>query len=128
MRTRESVRLGHVVLLVADAQLGDQAVERIEDRVQGVAVAGEDHPRGERSGAFPAERVEGLVDDVAGVGLAGPRELHRFGDARRHRFGDRPGQLGLQPGGRAEMVEEIGVRAADLRRHGLERYRLRALG
>src|SRR5205823_14968708 len=96
-------------------------------RVQGVTVAGEDHPRGERSSAFAAEGVEGLVDDIARVGLAGPREFDGPGNARRHRFGDGAGELGLQPGGRAEMVEQIGVGEADLRRDGLQRDGLWAL-
>ena len=63
---------------MADAELGDEAVDRIEDRVQRVAVAGEDHPGGKRAGAFAAERVEGLIDDVAGVGLAGARAFDGF--------------------------------------------------
>ena len=116
------------MILMADAELGDETADRIEDRVQRVAVAGEDHPGGERSGAFLAERVEGPVDDIARVGLAGPRALDRFGDAGRDRIGDRAGKLALKPGGRAEMMEQIGVGPADLRRDGLQRHRRRAVG
>ena len=46
---------------------------------------------------------------------------------RGDRIGDRPGKLALQPGGRAEMMEQIGVGAADLRRDRLQRHRLRPL-
>ena len=42
-------------------------------------------------------------------------------------MGNRPGELGLQPGSRAEMVEQIGVGAADLRRNRLQGDGLRAL-
>ena len=58
---------------------------RIESRIgfERVAVAGEDHPGGERAGAFLAERVEALVDDHARIGLAGAGALDRFGDAAR---------------------------------------------
>ena len=119
---------GDMMLLVADGQLGDEAADRIEDRVQRVAVAGEDHPRGERAGAFLAERVEGLVDDVARVGLPGAGALDRLGDAGGDRIGDRARKLALKPGGRAEMMEQIGVGPADLRRDRLQGHGRRALG
>ena len=57
-------------VLMAVAELVDQPVDGVEDRVEGVAVAGQDHPGGERSGAFLVEGVEGAVDDLARVGLA----------------------------------------------------------
>ena len=82
-RTSAQRAFGDVALLVADAELGDERPDRIEDRVERVAVAGEDHPGGERAGAFAVERVEGAVDDVAGVGFAGARAFDGFGDGRR---------------------------------------------
>jgi hypothetical protein len=115
------------MLLVADGQLGDEAADRIEDRVEGVAVTGEDHPGGERAGAFTPENIEGLVDDITRIGLAGASALDRLGDAGGDRIGDRAGKLALEPGGGAEMVEQIGVGAADLSGYGLQGDRLRAL-
>ncbi len=42
--------------------------------------------------------------------------------------GDRPGKLALEPGGGAEMMEQIGVRSADFRGDRFQRDRLRAIG
>src|SRR4051812_47984879 len=66
-------RLLHRPVLMALAELVDEAVNRVEYRVEGVAIAGEDHPGGERAGAFLPERLEGAVDDLARIGLALPR-------------------------------------------------------
>ncbi len=74
---------GNMMRLMSDRQLSDQAANRIQDRVQRIAVAGNDHPGGERAGAFLAERVEALVDDHARVALAGSGAFDRIGDARR---------------------------------------------
>src|SRR5258708_26952519 len=41
--------------------------------------------------------VEGLVDDVARIGLAGAGAFDRCGNAGGDRFGDRPRKLTLQP-------------------------------
>ena len=113
--------------LVADGELRNETADRVEDRVERVAVAGEDHPRGERAGSLAAEDVEGLVDDVARIGFAGAGALDRCGDTGGDRFGDRTRKLALQSGGGAEVVEEIGMGAADLGGDGLERDRLRAV-
>jgi hypothetical protein len=121
---RERV-LGHVMLLVADGELGNQPADRIEDRVERVAIAGQDHPCGQRAGAFPVEHVEGAVDDLARVGLPCAGLLDRLGDARGDGLGDRPRKLALKPGGGAEMVQQIGMGAADLGGDGLQRDRLR---
>ena len=43
-------------------------------------------------------------------------------------FGDRARKLALKPRGRAEMMEQIGVGAADLRRDRLQGDRRRSLG
>ena len=102
--------------VVADRELRDEAADRIEDRVQRIAVAGDDHPGGERPGALLAEGVEALVDDHPGIGLAGAGALDGFGDAAVDRVGDRLGELALKSRGRAEMVEQVGVGPADLRR------------
>lgn len=119
---------GDVMVLVADGEFPDQPADRFEDRVQCIAIARQDHPGRERSGALLAKRVEGLVDDVARVGLAPARSLDGFGNAARHPFRNRSGELGLEPGGGSEMVQEIGMRSADFRRDGLQSYRLWTLG
>ena len=100
----------------------------IEDRVERVAVAGDDHPRGERARALAVEGVEGAVDDVAGIGLARAGPLDRVGDGRGDRSGDRSRKLALKPGRRAEMVEQVGVGSADLGGDGLECHRLGTVG
>ena len=115
---------GDVMCFVADRQLSHQRSDRIEDGVQGIAVAGDDHPGGEGAGALLAERIETLVDDHSRVRLAGPRALDRVGDIRRDRIRDRPRKLALKACSRAEMVEQIGMGSADLGRNGLERNRL----
>ena len=120
--------VGDMMFFVTHGQAGDQATDRIEDRIQGVAVAGQNHPRGERPGALAAERVEGHVDDVAGIALTGPGRLDRLGDAARDALGDRPGELGLKPGGRAEMVEQVGMGAANFGGDRLQRHRLGPVG
>ena len=110
---------GDVVIFVPDGQLRDQVADRIEDWIKSVAIAREDHPGRKRARALPAECVEALIDDYASIGFASPRPLDRLGDAGRHRIGDRLRQLALEAGGRAEMMEEVGVRAPDPRRYGL---------
>src|SRR4051812_39091868 len=94
---------------VADSELCDEAADRIENWVQRIAVAGDDHPGGERPGALLAECVEALVDDHPSIGLAGPRALDGVSDIGSDRVGDRSGKLALEAGGRAEMVEEVGM-------------------
>lgn len=116
-----------LVSLVTDGELGNEAPDRVEDRVERVPVAGEDHPRCKRAGALLAESIEALIDDDARVGLAGPRSLDGIGDAAVHGICDGLRELALQPGRRAEMMEQIRMRAADLRCDRLERYRLRTL-
>ena len=108
-----------MVLFVADAKLRDQGADRIEDWVQGVAIAGEDHPGGERPGAFAVERVERAVDDFASVRFACAGASHRLGNAPRYAVRDGAREFRLQACRRAEMVEEIAVGLADPRRHRL---------
>lgn len=116
----------HLVILVPDAELGDEGLQGFEDRVQRIAIAGEDHPGGERTGAFAPKGVKGLVDDIAGVGLAPAGPLNGSGDPRGDRVRDGPGKRALQPRRRAEMVEQVGVSAADLGSHGLQGDGLRS--
>lgn len=117
-----------VMVFMPEGQLCDEAANRIEDRIERVAVAGEDHPCGERAGPFPVENVEGPIDDVTGVGFARPRPLNCLGDARGDGFGDGSGKLPLKPGRRAEMMKKVRVSPADLCRHRLQSDRLRPVG
>ena len=61
----------HRPVLMALAQLVDQLVDRVEYRVQRLAIAGKDHPGRERAAALAAEGVEGAVDDLDRIGLMG---------------------------------------------------------
>lgn len=76
--------LGDVMLFMADGQFGDERPDRIEDRVERVAIATQDHPRGECSRALLAEGIETLVDDDPCVGFSGPCAL----DGVRNALGD----------------------------------------
>ena len=109
----------HLVLFVTDSELGNEAADGIEDGIERIAIAGEDHPGGKRPGALAAEGVEGLVDDVARVRFAGASALHGVGNAGNHGLRDRPRKFGLEAGRGSEMMEEVGVRPADPRRDRL---------
>ena len=117
--------LGDAMLIVADAEVADEAADRIEDRIERVTVAGEDHPGGKSPRAFAVEHVEGAVDDLARVDFAGTRPLDRLGDGRSDRIGDGSGKLALETGRRPEMVEEVGMGSADL---GRDRFQSDGLG
>ena len=116
---------GDVALVMADRKLRDEAVDRIEDRVQRVAIAAEDHPGGQRSGTLAAERIEALIDNHPRVSFTGACAFDRFGDALCNGVGDRPRELALEPGGGAEMMKQIGVSPADLRSDRLQGHGLR---
>jgi hypothetical protein len=118
---------GDVALVMANRKLRDEAVNRIEDRVQRVAVAAEDHPGGQRSGTLAPERVEALIDNHPRVGLTGACAFDCIGDALRDRIGDRAGELALEAGRLAEMVKQIGVSPADLGGDRLQGHGLRPL-
>lgn len=120
-------RLADVMLLVTDAELGDERPDRFEDRVQRVPIAGQDHPGGERPGSFSIEGIEGAVDDFAGFRLAGTGAGDGLGDASGDPLGDRAGKLRLESGGGPEMVKEVGVRSSDLGGNRLQGHGLRAL-
>src|SRR4051812_37600926 len=98
-------RFGHRPVLMAGAEVIDELVDRLQHRVQRVAIARKDHPGGERAGALLAEGVEDAVDDLDRVGLVRPGAPHRFLDAGADSVADQLGQRRLQAGGRAEMVE-----------------------
>lgn len=100
-------RLGNVMILVPDGELGNQIADRFEDRIERVAIAGEDHPRGQGPRAVLAEGVEHAVDDRPRIAIAGARALDFLGDRAGHRIGDRSRQRALKPGGRAEMVSRL---------------------
>ena len=58
--------------------------------------------------------------------VAGPAGNHRLGDARADRSGQDDAPAPFAARGRAEMMQQIGMRAPDPRGHSLERHRLRA--
>lgn len=112
------------MLLVADAQLCDQLTKGIENWIERIAIAGEDHPGSERARAFAAEDVEGSIDDIARVCLAGTGPFDGGGDARGDRFGNCSRKLALEPRRGAEMVEQICVCSANLGGNRLQGHRL----
>ena len=116
------------MLLVADAQLGDQLSKRIENGIERIAVAGENHPGCERARTFAAEDVEGPIDDIARIRLAGTCPFDRAGDARGDRIRNRSRKLALEARGRAEMMKQVGVCAADLGGDRLQGHRLGPVG
>lgn len=116
--------LGDMMIFVADGQLRDEAANRAEDRIERIAVSGQDHPCGQGPSALTIEDVEGPIDEIARIRLAGACALDRFRDAGGHRIDDRSRQFSLQASGGAEMVQQVRVRAPDLCRHGLESHRL----
>src|SRR5436190_7035484 len=71
--------LGDMMFLVAHAKLSDQLPDRIQDRVQRVAIAGEDHPCGKSSRAFMVESVERPVHNFADVAFSGAGPFDRLG-------------------------------------------------
>lgn len=120
--------LGDMMLLVADAQLGDQLAQGIENGIECIPIAGEDHPGGECARAFSAEDVEGSVDDVARVRLAGTCPFDGPGDARGDRIGNRSRKFALEASGRAKMMKEVGVCSADLGGDRLQGHGLGPVG
>ena len=108
-----------MMFLVADPQLGDEAADGIQDRIERVAVSGQDHPGGEGARTLSVEGVERAVDDFADVPFAAACALDCFGYATRNALGDGQSKLGLETGGRSEMMKQISVGPADLRRNRL---------
>ena len=99
----------------------DVVAHDLADRRQTLRLAGQDDPGRKPPGAAAIERVENDVDEVAHLALAGAQphdgRFDRSGQLAHHLAH----QLGLQPGRRAEMVNEIRVAHPQVRRHRLQR-------
>ena len=109
--------LADVMLLVADAELGDERPDRFQDRVQRIPVAGQDHPGGKRPRTFPIEGIEGQVDDLPRVRLVSAGSADGLGDIPGNPVGNQPCKLGLKACRRPEMVEKVRVGPTDFRCH-----------
>lgn len=116
-----------VVGFVADRELGDEPANGIQNGVEGIAIAGEDHPCGKCSGTFLAEGIETLIDDHARVRLSGAGPFDCIGDTAVDRIGDGFRKLALKSGGGPEMVEQVRMGPSDLAGDSLQRHGLRAL-
>ena len=94
------------------------------DRLERLALAGEDDPADQLARALLGEGVEHRVDDVA-QSVASPRRMRPIepSDRAADDDGDVLGQRAVKPGDRAEMVEQVGVGAADPLGHRLQRHR-----
>ena len=118
--------LSDVMRVVAKGELGDEGPNRIEDRVQCVAIAAEDHPGGKCAGSLLSEGVETLVNDDPRIRFAGARPIDGLGDTAVDRVCDGFCKFALEASCGAEMVEQVGMSAADFSRHRLEGHSLRA--
>ena len=113
-------------VLMAGAEPVDDLVDRIEDRIERVAIAGEDHPGGERAGALAPEGVEGAVDDSDRVGLAGPAQPTASAMPAQTRSLIRPARAACSPApSRNDGADWRG--SCRSRSDRLQRHRLRAL-
>src|SRR5687768_17192204 len=101
------------MILVGDGKLVHQGAAGLEDGIESVAIARQDHPRRQRPGAAVAERVKRLVDNLACIGLVRTRTLDADRYRRRDLLGDRARKLRLEAGCRSEMMEDVGMRSAD---------------
>jgi hypothetical protein len=110
---------------MAGAELVDEAVDSVEDRVERVAIAAQDHPGGECPGALAVESVEGPVDDLARIGLALALSLDDPRDLGGDPLADQPGELALKAGRGSEMMEQVAVGLADPGTDRLQSHRLR---
>ncbi len=119
--------LRDVMRIMAKGQLGDERPDRIEDRVQGIAIAAENHPCGKRPGSFLPEGVETLVNDDPRIRFTGAGAIDGLGDTAVDRVGDGLCKFALEARRRAEMVKQVGVSAADFCSHCLEGHGLGAL-
>jgi hypothetical protein len=117
----------HMMGLMANGELRDEAADGTENGVERITVAGQDHPCGERARAFLAECIETLIDDHPRVGLSGASPFDGIGNASVDRIGDRFCKLALKPGGGAKVVEQVRMSPSDLAGDRLQRHRLRAL-
>lgn len=116
-----------MMFFMPNRELGDERSDRIEDWIQRVPIACNDHPGSKRSRALLPKCVETLIDDNPRVGFAGAGALDGFSNSSVHRFRDRSRQLSLQAGRRTEMMQEVGVRPPDLSGDGFQGHGLRTL-
>ena len=116
-----------MMLVMPNGQLSDEASDRIENGIEGIAVSAQNHPGGKCSGSFFSEGIETLVDNDPGVGFASARAFDGIGDASVDRVGDGFCKRALEPGRRSEMVQQIGVGASDFGGHCFQGYSLGAL-
>ena len=108
------------------AQIVNQFVNRLEQRIERIFVAVHQHPGGERAPALLVKGIESQVDHVARAPLARAGGQHGIFDRGANGHRQMPRQFLLKACGRAEMMEQIGMGAPDARRHGFERDRLGA--
>ena len=104
---------------MADAELGYEAMDRLEDRIERIAIARKDHPGGECASSFAPEGVEALVDDYSSIGFSSSGSFDRVGNVLRDRIGDGPRKLALEARRRPEMMEKIGVSPSNVGGDGL---------
>lgn len=116
------------MFFVSNTELRYQIANAVEDGIERIAVAGEDHPSGQCSSTLTAEDVECPVDDVAGVRFAGASAFDCSSDARSDRIYDRPRELTLESGGGAEMMEQVGMSSAYPRCDSFQSHRLGPVG
>ncbi|PAV67078.1 hypothetical protein WR25_25851 [Diploscapter pachys] len=104
----------------------DQIVDGGQDRIERIAIARQDHPARQRTRAAAVEGIEDEVDDTPRIGLPAAVAQHGIAnhprDLRRH---PRDQRL-LQPLRGPEVMQQVGMRAADPRADRLQRHRLRA--
>jgi len=117
--------VGHVMILMANSELVDEAVNRFEDPAERIAVPRQDHPCGERPGAALPECIERHIDNIARIRLTHAGALDRGRNLPIDPVGNRSGELGLKTCRGAEMMEQVGVGPSDLGGDRFERHRLR---
>ena len=117
--------VGDVMILMAHGELVDELVNRFEYPAERIAVPRQDHPCGKRPGAALTECIERHVDNIARIGFTHAGALDRGRDLSLDPVGHRAGELGLEPGRGAEVMEKVGVGPSDLSGDGFERNRLR---
>ena len=102
----------------------DQIVDRLDQRIERILVAVEQHPGRQRRAAALIEGIEGKIDHLPRGAFTRAGRLHRIGDHIADLLGVIDRQFLLQPRSRAEMVQQVGMGAPDSRGNGLECHRL----
>ena len=108
-------RLVERAFVAGRADVANDVGDGVGDRFQRFVLAGQHDPGHQFAHALLVEGVEHALDDVAQPGLAAPHPADRLGDRGRHLVRDLVGERAVKPGDAAEMVEQIGVGAADPR-------------